>query len=217
MDVIVGKRWYGCDIIVDMRSKAERIFADAIPKAKAIGWQGWERHSRNVAVIAEKVAGAAGMDADKAYALGLLHDIGKSVSTPDENMTHHLSGYDILMGEGMPEAARIAITHTFYEGQEMEHFWDILAQGGVVERTRELLYAEPFDDYDRLIQLADNMATSEGVTTIAERFCDVLTRHVLPEPGGNIRALYELKEYFDQKCGQNIYQLLREEIEKTIF
>lgn len=200
-----------------IRERAEKLFEDSIPMARKIGWEGWEDHSRNVALMAEKVARAAGMDGDMAYALGLLHDIGKSVSTPDENMTHHLSGYDILMREEMPEAARVAITHTFYEGQEMEHFWDIMTAAGIAERTKELLYAEPFDDYDKLIQLCDNMATSRGITTIAERFCDVLTRHVLPEPGGNIRALYGLKEYFDGKCGRNIYGLLREEIEGTIF
>ena len=61
------------------------------------------------------------------------------------------------------------------------------------------------------------MATSRGITTIAERFCDVLTRHLLPDPGGNIRALLGLKEYFDMRCGQNVYDLFRKEIEETIF
>lgn len=201
-----------------MKDNAEELFLEKLPAVLEGGWIGWESHSRNVAKVAERVAEAAGMDADKAYALGLLHDIGKSVSTPDENMTHHLTGYDILMERGMPEAARVAITHTFYEGQEMDHFWDIMARNGIAGRTQELLRAyQPFDDYDRLIQLADNMAPSSGITTIAERFCDVLTRHVLPGPGKNIEALDALKKYFDEKCGRNVYQLFEREIEACIF
>ena len=201
-----------------MREKAESIFSAKLPDVRRLGFEGWENHSRSVALVAERVAGACGMDTDKAYAMGLLHDIGKSISKPDENMTHHLTGYDILMEEGLPEMARIAITHTFYEGQAMDHFWDIMARNGIAERTQKLLEAyQPFDDYDRLIQLADNMATSSGVTTIENRFCDVITRHLLPDPGGNVRALYALKDYFDEKCGQNIYNLLKDEIIRTIF
>ena len=201
-----------------MRDKAEDVFVRRFPEVLAIGWEGWDRHSRNVATVAERIAGACGMDADKAYALGLLHDIGKSVSTPDENMTHHLTGYDVLIAEGMPEAARIAITHTFYEGQEMDHFWDIMARNGYAERTQKLLAEyQPFDDYDRLVQLADNMATSWGITTVENRFCDIITRHLLPNPGKNVNALCGLRDYFSEKCGQNVYSLFRSDIEQTIF
>ena len=51
-----------------------------------------------------------------------------------------------------------------------------------------------FDDYDKLIQLADFMAGSHGITTIERRFCSVLSRHELPEPQKVLRKLYELKE-----------------------
>ena len=201
-----------------MREYAEQIFADSLSKVLALGWDGWEAHSKNVAKVAEKIAKASGLDSDKAYAYGLLHDIGKSVSTPDENMTHHLTGHDLLMDLNFPEAARIAITHTFYDGQDMDHFWDILSRNKLAARTQELLEKyHPYDDYDKLIQLADNMATSTGITTIDHRFCDVLQRHLLPDPGGNLRALYTLKAYFDEKSSQNIYNLFHDEISSTIF
>lgn len=201
-----------------MKNEALNLFREMTPKAQALGWVGWEDHSQNVALVSEKIAKAAGLDADKAYVLGLLHDIGKSISTPDENMTHHLTGYDLLLEHHLPAAARVAITHTFYDGQEMDHFWDIISQNGLADKTQTLLAAfHPYDDYDKLIQLADNMATSSGVTTIAERFCDVLTRHLLPNPRKNLTALNSLKTYFDQKCGQSVYKLLQDDIEKTIF
>lgn len=194
------------------------MFNDLLPQVRALGWEGWESHSQNVATVAARIAAAADLDVDKAYAVGLLHDIGKAKSTPDENMTHHLTGHEILTAANLPEAARVAITHTFYEGQEMDHFWDILSRNDLADITKDLLATySPFDDYDRLIQLADNMATSSGITTISDRFCDVLTRHLLPAPGSNIRALYQLKQYFDQKCHQNIYNLFRADIEKSLF
>ena len=37
----------------------------------------WGNHSRVAAFCAERIAKAAGMDAEKAYVLGLLHDIGR--------------------------------------------------------------------------------------------------------------------------------------------
>ena len=42
----------------------------------------WGNHSRVVAHCAEKIAGACDdMDAEKAYILGLLHDIGRKFGT----------------------------------------------------------------------------------------------------------------------------------------
>ena len=41
----------------------------------------WGNHSRNVAICAQKIADACCMDSEKAYVLGLLHDIGRKFGT----------------------------------------------------------------------------------------------------------------------------------------
>lgn len=57
------------------RKEAERLLEDAA----ACNPGAWEEHSRAVALCAERIAAACGdMDSDKAYVLGLLHDIGRN-------------------------------------------------------------------------------------------------------------------------------------------
>ena len=55
----------------DLRKRADEIFA------REVVGRIDEVHGKGVAYVAEKIAGAAGMDADKAYVFGLLHDVGK--------------------------------------------------------------------------------------------------------------------------------------------
>ena len=54
----------------------------------------WGNHSRVAAHCAAEIAKAAGMDAEKAYVLGLLHDIGKAVDQEQEG-THIQIGADL--------------------------------------------------------------------------------------------------------------------------
>ena len=55
------------------REEAEELLMKAIKKRPG----GWVDHSRVTARVAEKIAEAVGLDKDKAYVLGLLHDIGR--------------------------------------------------------------------------------------------------------------------------------------------
>ncbi len=56
----------------------ERVEAEAVfQEAKKQNDGPWIMHSYNVAKLAEKIATNAGMDSDKAYVLGLLHDVGR--------------------------------------------------------------------------------------------------------------------------------------------
>lgn len=188
-----------------MKDQAEQIFTKFLAQSPNLGLNG---HSRNVATIAETIASATpDLNPDKAYALGLLHDIGR---WPGQvGLDHILIGYHILTKHHFEEAARIALTHTFYEGQDWDVFW---YERGLSQEDRQFvmdyLSHIKFDDYDRLIQLADNMATKTKITTVEERFADVLTRHHFDHPEQNLAALKNLKSYFDQKTGTDIYKLL---------
>ena len=196
---------------MNYREKAEEIFSWARAHRTDELALTWENHSRGAAIVASRIASVAGMDSDMAYAMGLLHDVGryKAVKT---GMNHIINGYELLVEKGMPEIARICLTHSFNPKEKVEilQLEDAEKEKFVKEFVREAEY----DDYDRLIQLADFMAGAHGITTIERRFCSVLSRHELPEPQKVLRKLYELKEYFNRKCGiDDVYTLFENELQ----
>ena len=210
---------------MNYREKADELFSWALTQPRAS--LDWQNHSRAVAKVCEEVAEKAGMDKDLAYAKGLLHDFYKSIERDTEQfveingekipaMTHPFKGYELLMEMGFPEAARTALTHTFYN---VDEFYN----GGFDERLtpddiaffKKWLSENEYDDYDKLTQLADSMASWKGVMTIDDRFCDILTRHPVANPQSALIKLYELKDYFDDKINGNIYELFRDEIIET--
>ena len=72
----------------------------------------WGKHSLTAAHCAEKIAAACGdMDAEKAYVLGLLHDIGRKFGV--RHLGHVSDGYRFMMSLGYDEAAKICLTHSF--------------------------------------------------------------------------------------------------------
>ena len=71
----------------------------------------WTTHSENAA-LAERVAEACpGLEADKAYVCGLLHNIGRRTGVAV--MRHSMDGYDDAMAQGWNEAASVCLTHAF--------------------------------------------------------------------------------------------------------
>lgn len=168
----------------------------------------WEQHSLvtadNARRIAEKVQG---MDPDKAYLMGLLHDIGRREGVT--GMLHVIDGYDYMMQLGEPEIAVICLTHSF-ASQNVEHFegkHDCTAE----QKTfiRDFVENRVYDDYDKLIQLCDAISLPEGACIMEKRFVDVALRHGVREyTTTRWRAYMDLKKYFDSLCGCDIYTLL---------
>lgn len=71
----------------------------------------WGNHSRTAAHCAEKIAQACGdMDANKAYILGLLHDIGRKFGV--RHLGHISDGYTYMMTLGYDEVAKICLTRS---------------------------------------------------------------------------------------------------------
>ncbi|MBQ3271146.1 HD domain-containing protein [Candidatus Saccharibacteria bacterium] len=198
---------------MELREKARDIFAWGRAQRTDELALTWENHSKGAASVAERLAEKAGMDKDLAFAMGLLHDIGRyrSVKT---GMNHIIYGYELLMEKDLPEVARICLTHSFNPKEKVQILK--LDDPEKTEFVKQFVMSAEYDDYDKLIQLADFMSGSHGITTIERRFCSVLSRHDLPEPQMVLRKLYELKEYFDKKCGvENIYSLFKIELEEA--
>jgi len=73
-------------------------------------------HYKNVAFCAQKIAKKCGMDYQKAYILGLLHDYGEYIEDTVEGTFHGTAGYDEMLKMGYNDVARICLTHSFWEG-----------------------------------------------------------------------------------------------------
>lgn len=59
------------------------------------------QHSIRVATCAEKIAKKCGLDSEKSFVLGLLHDIGRKFGVT--HFAHVVDGYKYLMNLGYNE------------------------------------------------------------------------------------------------------------------
>ena len=72
----------------------------------------WKKHSYLVADCAERIARECGLDTEKAYCLGLLHDIGRRFGVTQ--LRHVYDGYFYMNQIGYNEVARVCLTHSFH-------------------------------------------------------------------------------------------------------
>lgn len=138
------------------RVNAEQL----LQKAQELNDGPWIGHSKHVACLAERIAQKAGMDSEKAYILGLLHDIGRRNGQMEAR--HALEGYLFLSELDFVEGARICLTHTF-QYQDVEAIYD---SWDCSEEEKQFvdnyLKSITYNDYDKLIQLCDALSLSDG-------------------------------------------------------
>lgn len=184
------------------REEAERL----LKEAELCNPGPWGNHSRVAAHCAEKIAALCdGLDSEKAYILGLLHDIGRKFGVG--HLRHVWDGYTYMTALGYDEAARICLTHSFNNGSVNEYIGKFDTTDEETELLSAALDKVVYDDYDRLIQLCDALAGSEGVLDIEERMRDVKRRYGC-YPQAKWDANICLKEYFEKKAGDYIYHIV---------
>lgn len=163
----------------------------------------WGRHCLTAAHCAEKIASACGdMDSEKAYILGLLHDIGRKFGT--RHLGHVSDGYTYMKSLGYDEAAKICLTHSFNNHTVDEYIgkFDVSQEELTLIKTK--LVETVYDEYDLLIQLCDSLAGADGVLDIEERMNDVKRRYG-SYPQDKWDSNIELMHYFEKRMTQNIY------------
>lgn len=181
------------------KEEAERILKEALECNPGP----WGNHSRVTAVCAERIASRCdGMNPEKAYISGLLHDIGRRFGKG--HLKHVSDGFRYMSELGYDDAARICLTHSFCTGHFSGYIGNIDASVEDVGLIKSELEKIKFDDYDRLIQLCDCLAGSDGVVDIEERMSDVKRRYGF-YPQDKWDKNLELKSYFEAKTGENIY------------
>lgn len=176
----------------------------------------WEQHSLvaadNARRIAEKVPG---MDGEKAYVMGLLHDIGRREGIT--GMRHIVDGYRYLCSIGQESIAPVCITHS-YPIKDPEMFagkHDCTPAD--VALVKQVLDNHDYDNYDLLIQLCDAISLPTGACIMEKRFVDVVMRHGINAfTAEKWKAYYRIKAHFDELCGCNLYTLLPGLFENSI-
>ena len=181
------------------REQAEALLAEA----EKCNPGPWGDHSRVVAHCAERIAQECGdLDPDKAYILGLLHDIGRKFGV--RHLGHVSDGYTYMMSLGYDEAAKVCLTHSFHDRTTDGYIGNFDTSEEELALIRDGLEAVSQDEYDRLIRLCDALSGSEGVLDIEERMGDVKRRY-----GGYSQAKWDsnlaLKAHFEEKMGKDIY------------
>lgn len=169
----------------------------------------WGNHSRVAAHCARAIAShCPGMDADKAYVLGLLHDIGRRFGV--SHLKHVSDGYSYMLSLGYDEAARICLTHSFNNGRLEEYIGRHDVSPQEHRMLAEALAAVPMDDYDRLIQLCDSLAGADRVLDVEARMGDVKARYGM-YPQDKWDQNLRLMAYFEEKMGMGLYQAVEKD------
>lgn len=184
------------------REEAERL----VREAELCNPGPWGDHSRVAARCADKIAAAAGMDTEKAYIMGLLHDIGRKFGI--KHLAHVYDGYHYMMALGYPTAARSCLTHSFCQPTLDGYIGNRDISKAQQEELQTMLNGIQYDDYDRLMQLCDCLAGAEGVMDMEARMADVKRRYgSYPQKKWDTNMW--LKQYFEEKTGQNIYDIVK--------
>lgn len=158
--------------MIPSREKAEQLLQEGLQKNPGP----WGDHSKTAAHCAEKIAAACGdLDPEKAYVLGLLHDIGRTFGV--RHLGHVSDGYSYMKKIGCDEVAKVCLTHSFATQTLEEYIGKYDVSEDELSLIRTELEKSVYDDYDRLVQLCDSIAGAEGVLDIEERMLDVKRRY----------------------------------------
>lgn len=163
-------------------------------------------HSMGVAHFARLIASHIdGLNPEKAFVLGLLHDYGKKYS----ERFHGLVEYLELTEMGYPLAAKICLSHTFPKKDFLIDYYPSYPQEDI-KISKELLAVMQYDDYDRLIQFCDMFFEALIIKRPEERIQNIKKRYNLNDEVYHfiLNETASLKSYFDKKCGQDVYKVL---------
>ncbi|HOV13372.1 MAG TPA: HD domain-containing protein [Spirochaetota bacterium] len=188
-----------------------------LQEAKTLNDGKWIDHSKNTGIAASILAKyTTDLDPDAAYILGILHDIGRRFGKMQ--LAHIMKGYRFMSALGFDDVARINITHTFpiKDVNIIVAKWD--CDDNEVLFVKDYLdKIDEYNDYDRLIQLADYLSLHNGFTILEKRMIDIGFRYGVDEKTLiKWKDVFRLKEYFDKKIGKNIYLLLPNITETTL-
>ncbi len=187
------------------REKAEELLREA----ESCNPGAWGNHSRIAAHCAEKIAAASGcMDSEKAYILGLLHDIGRKFGV--KHLGHVSDGYSYMLSLGYDEVARVCLTHSFHDRTTDGYVGRFDTSEAELQLIKQALQETEPDEYDKLIRLCDAMAGAESIMDVEDRMNDVKRRYGSYHPVKWNENL-QLKKHFEELAGRDIYEVVEKD------
>lgn len=184
------------------REIAEQLLIEA----EAMNPGPWGTHSRLAARCAYRIAVLCpGLDAEKAYVLGLLHDIGRRAGV--RHLGHVADGYSYMLFLGYDEVARVCLTHSFDHLRLDDYIGRTDTTPEETALITSALANTELDEYDRLIQLCDALAGGERVLCIEDRMLDVKRRYG-SYPQSKWDNNIALKAHFEQRMGRELYSVV---------
>lgn len=165
----------------------------------------WINHSVNVALTTYNLANMIGLNSNYAFIYGLLHDYGRKYV---HNFEHVIKGFEALVDLGYESEARSCLIHSFINGKRYclmesadsnfyldENNNEKFKDYSQIDEIGKVLEYVKYNDYDRILNIADLMATSFGVVSSKNRIKDILTRRSNLEEAPNWK--YFLVSYYN--------------------
>lgn len=176
----------------------------------------WTEHSINLGLAAQIIAEKYGeLNPEKAYVLGILHDIGRRFGISARR--HAIDGYKYMLEKGWDEVGRICLTHSF----PIPNFDKEIGKNDMTyeesEFVRNFINEVTYDDYDKLLILCDSLADAQGFCMLEKRFVNTTRRYgTFSFTVERWNATFEIKEYFEKQMNCSIYDILPN-IKETTF
>lgn len=146
----------------------------------------WLAHSLQVAKLCSIIAKKCGLDDEKAFRLGILHDYGRKY---DHGIKHIMIGFEKLFDLGYYEESIACLTHSFLNVNILAIYAP--SNSYVIDENKNAIPVDDsithndmyrflstysYSDYDRILNIADLMATEEGIVAPKERILDIEKR-----------------------------------------
>lgn len=197
---------------IPTRAQAEAL----LTWAQSLNPGPWVQHSQAAARAAQAIAARCNLDPERAYVLGLMHDIGRYEGVRD--LHHVVAGYSLALNHGWPGVARICLTHSFPVRELDSYAGRHDCSPDELAMLRSFIASVEYDIYDELIQLCDALALPGRISLMDSRLIDVALRHGLNDYTlDRWKLYYARKAHFDALSGSNIYELFRDEIIHSVF
>lgn len=206
------------------REQAFKIIEDIKQEELAHGreentWYKFYNHVFGAGEIASRIAARIeGMDPERAFVMGILHDYGRTREDREKIQYHPIIGYNFFKDKD-PDVARGCLVHMFpfneipeYEKMKKTFFYNEADYNLLVNFVEE----NPLSEYDILVQLSDALSNANGFVTMEQRLDDFEKRHGVKMPYSRMEPYYRLKDFFDRKLGMNVYDLFGENNEGFI-
>ena len=136
----------------------------------------------------------------------MLHDIGRIKDETVTHVPHSLEGYNYLRKIGFPDVAPICITHNFIDPDiKAEDYPTYDAKS--FETARNFLQKIRYNDYDRLVQLADLFSRGKEILSIRQRLDKNKQFYHIKNLSYEDKA-FGLRDYFNQKYNLDVEQIV---------